>query len=407
MKDSRTRSARRAHLHRRKPPPRPVIGIEAEFTLFVNGVKRRPETIFGTPRGLIRKRMIPRTGRSYQLPAGGAIYFDTGVIEVATPIIELGPGCGYRATRLLWEQIRYVRRELDAWSKRHGRSARLQGFSTHYNFSFPAERKSPLRDASKLAYLLSHVLPAPVALLAANRKSTAIGVRPRGSRLEVTADFTPDAALMLATCGLIAGVVEGVLHWEHYSLDQIARHGIPLPTPLRLRKHSSRRGWRVLASSLQHNLFTCDPNEPIWKLRDARCLSLRGIAAETMRPFRREIRRLSDAATLEHIEAVFAGDARSLLDFPERPSAYDDAAHGIDWNRRRVRHWPRTQYEEVIHRVIARNPIQIDGKRYTVQRMQGWYEIVFREVKTGTRRVLNLDDLVRLARRKKPAAKRR
>ncbi len=126
-----------------------------------------------------------------------------------------------------------------------------------------------------------------------------------------------------------------------------------------------------------------------------------------MRPFRREIRRLSDAATLEHIEAVFAGDARSLLDFPERPSAYDDAGHGIDWNRRRVRHWPRTQYEEVIHRVIARNPIQIDGKRYTVQRMQGWYEIVFREVKTGTRRVLNLDDLVRLARRKKAAAKRR
>ena len=400
MKDARTRAARRAHVDIRKPPPRPVIGIEAEFTLFIDDVKRRPEAVFGTPRNLIRRRMIPRTGRSYQLPAGGAIYFDTGVIEVATPIIELGPGCCYRATRLLWEQIRYLRRELDAWAKRNNRRARLQGFSTHYNFSFPDARKSARRNASKLAYLLAHVLPAPVALLAANRESSAIGVRPRGSRLEITADFTPDAALMLATCGLVAGVVEGVLHWQDYALERIEKHGIPRPTPLRLRKHSSRRGWRVLASSLQHNPFTSDPNEPIWSLRDGRCVSLRAMAAETMRPFRGEIRRLSDAPTLEHIEAVFAGDARSLLDFPDRPSAYDDAGHGIDWNRRRMRHWRRSDYEEVIHRVIARKPITISGKRYTVQRMQGWYEIVFREAKTGARRVFNLDDLVKLKRKR-------
>lgn len=383
------------------PPPRSVIGIEAEFTLFVDDVKRRPEDVFGTPRQLVRETMIPRTGRSYQLPSGGAIYFDTGVIEVATPIIELEPGCCYRATHLLWEQIRYVRRELDAWSKQTGRSARLQGFSTHYNFTFPAARKSAARNPSKFAYLLTHILPAPVALLAANRQSTAVGVRPRGLRFEVTTDFTPDAALMLATCGLIAGIVEGVLHWEDYAVGQIERHGIPRPTLLRLRKHSSRRGWRVLASSLQHNPFTCDPNEPIWKLRDGRHASLRRVAGETMRPFRREIRRLSDAPTLEHIEAVFAGDARSLLDFSDRPSAYDDVGHGIDWNRRRIRPWRRSQYEEVIHRVIARTPIRIDGKRYIVQRMQGWYEIVFRETKTGARRVFNLDELVRLVRTKK------
>ncbi len=184
------------------PPPKPVIGIEAEFTLFVNDVKRRPEDVFRTPRNLIRTPMIPRTGRSFQLPSGGAIYFDTGVIEVATPIVELEPGCAYRATRLLWEQIRYVRRELDRWSARNGRTCRFQGFSAHYNFSFPAERRSSTRTASKLGYLLAHILPVPVILLAANRESTAVGVRPRGSRLEVTTDFTPDAPLMLATCGL-------------------------------------------------------------------------------------------------------------------------------------------------------------------------------------------------------------
>ncbi len=389
------------HIDKHPPPPRPVIGLEAEFTLFVNDVKRRPEDVFGTPANLIAKQMIPRTGKSFQLPSGGAIYFDTGVIEVATPIIELGPGCCYRATRLLWEQIRYVRQELDEWSARNNCRCRLQGFSTHYNFSFPAARASRARTSSKLAFLLMHILPIPGLLLAANKKSSAIGLRPRGTRLEVTADFTPDAALMLATCAFIAGLVEGVLHWDHYTLEQVATHNIPRVTPLRIRKHSSRKGWRVVRSSFGHDPFNTDPSAPIWKLRDGRVLSMRDIAAETLKPFRDEVRRLSDAATLEHVEAVFAGDARSLLDFPDRPAAYDDAGHGIDWNRRRMRHWPRSAYEKVIHRVLAHEPIRVGGKRYRVQRMQGWYEMVFREAKTGVQRIFNLDDLVRLTRTKK------
>jgi hypothetical protein len=112
-------------------PRRAVIGLEAEFNLLINGRRRRPEKVFGDPSRLVRRRMIPRTGKSFQLPAGGAIYFDTGVIEVATPIVELEPGCCYRATRLLWEQIRYLRVELDHWGKRHKCHCRLQGFSTH------------------------------------------------------------------------------------------------------------------------------------------------------------------------------------------------------------------------------------------------------------------------------------
>src|SRR5207247_7951818 len=156
--------------------PRAVIGLEAEFNLFVNGRRRRPEKVFGDPSRLVRRRMIPRTGKSFQLPAGGAIYFDTGVIEVATPIVELERGCCYRATRLLWEQIRCLRAELDHWSKLHGRKCRLQGFSTHYNFSFPDSRQSKARTATKLAFLLAHMLPIPVVWLAADRQSSAIGV---------------------------------------------------------------------------------------------------------------------------------------------------------------------------------------------------------------------------------------
>ena len=380
-----------------------VIGLEAEFNLFVNGRRRRPEKVFGDPSRLVRRRMIPRAGKSFQLPAGGAIYFDTGVIEVATPIVELDPGCCYRATRLLWEQIRYLRRELDHWATRHKCHCTLQGFSTHYNFSFRSTRKSQLRNATKLAYLLAHVLPVPVILLATNRQSSAVGVRPRGNRIEVTVDFTPDPALMLATCVFTAGAMETVLQWKDFRLRQLARHGLPRIAGFRLRKHSSRRGWRVTTDSLGRDPFTSDINESSWKMRDGRKLSLRAIAAETLRPFRQRIRQISDTSTLEHIGAVFAGDARSLLDFEKRPDAYDDVGHKIDWGRRRMRRWPQSKYEKVIHRVIAREPMRIGQKRYQVDRMNGWYEIEFREVGTKRRRTFNLDELVRLAAAKKPA----
>jgi hypothetical protein len=398
-------------------PPRAVIGLEAEFNLLVNGRRRRPEKVFGNPSRLVRRRMIPRTGKSFQLPAGGAIYFDTGVIEVATPIVELEPGCCYRATRLLWEQIRYLRMELDHWAKRHRCHCRLQGFSVHYNFSFPAARKSKLRNANKLAYLLAHILPVPVILLASNRQSSAVGVRPRRTRVEVTADFTPDPALMLATCAFIAGAVQTVLRWEDFHLRQLNRYGIPRMMPFRLRKHSSRRGWRVTADSLGKNPFTSDINAPLWKLRDGRLLSLRAMAAEILTPFHRRIRRISDPSTVEHIGAVFAGDARSLLDFEKRPETYDDVGRAIDWGRRRMRRWSRSKYEKIIHRMIAHEPVRIGRKRYRVDRMNGWYQVQFREVGTKRRRTFNLDELVQMSdgkklalaasRKRKPAKKRR
>jgi len=142
-------------------------------------------------------------------------------------------------------------------------------------------------------------------------------------------------------------------------------------------------------------------NEPLWKVRDGRTLSMRAIAAETLRPFRQQVRQISDPNTLEHIAAVFSGDARSLLDFEKRPDAYDDVGHSIDWGRRRMRRWPRSKYEKVIHRVIAHEPMRIGQKRYQVDRMNGWYEIEFREVGSKRRRRFNLDELVTLSDSKK------
>ena len=407
MKDRRTASGTRVFRERAQiaAPPRAVIGLEAEFNLIVDGRRRRPEKVFGDPSRLVRRRMIPRTGKSFQLPAGGAIYFDTGVIEVATPIVELEPGCCYRATRLLWEQIRYLRRELDHWQKRHRCNCRLQGFSAHYNLSFPSTRRSKLRNSTKLVYLLAHVLPVPVMLLATNRQSSAVGVRPRGNRIEVTVDFTPDPALMLGTCAFIAGVVQTVVRWEDFGLRQLARHGVPRIMPFRLRKHSSRRGWRITADSLGRNPFASDINAPLWKVRDGRMVSLRDVAAEILTLFRRRIQQFSDFRTLEHISAIFDGNARSLLDFETRPNGYDDVGRTIDWGRRRMRRLSRSKYEKIIHRVISHEPVRIGQKRYRVDRMNGWYQVDCRELGTKRRRTFTLDELVQMSAAKKRAAK--
>src|SRR5690349_15735447 len=222
----------------------PAIGLEAEFATIVDGVLARPEAVFQTPRNIVRGPLVHRTGRSYHLPTGGAVYFDTGVIELATPMVEIDRGCGARGTRALWESLGFLRNELDGWEGRHERDVRLVGFSTHYNVSFelPPELSNG-RTVERLAFLLTHVLAAPVMLLAANRRSTGIGVRPRGNRVEVTADFTPDAGLMAATATLIVGIAREVMRWPNYDVDELLRRGIPVVQGFQPVVHSSRQGW--------------------------------------------------------------------------------------------------------------------------------------------------------------------
>src|SRR3979411_2465407 len=154
-----------------------AIGMETEFAVIMAGVQAQPEETFWGPRRLIPEKMMHRKGRSYHLPTGGAVYFDTGVIEVATPVIEIERGCAARAGRSLWEAILFVRQELDAWEQAHDSDVQLAGFSAHYNISFelPQWQQGSTRTVEQLAYLLAHILPVPVMLLAANRRSTGIG----------------------------------------------------------------------------------------------------------------------------------------------------------------------------------------------------------------------------------------
>src|SRR5947209_5442063 len=199
----------------------PVTGMEAEFNVVLDGVEIDPRAYWKDPTAFIDVPLLRRTRSSLQLPTGGAVYFDRGVIEVVTPVIELAPGSTARMVRNLWEQIQFVRDQLTRWEQKTGHTVRLKAYSSHYNITYevPKSKQTASRNEQKLAWLLAHILPVPVMLAGANRRSTGIGVRPRGARIEVTSDFTPDPGLMVATATLIVGIVRDVISWPSYDLS--------------------------------------------------------------------------------------------------------------------------------------------------------------------------------------------
>ena len=399
MSMHRTKRPRRADRVARSEPggSLPAIGLEAEFTTVVDGEPQRPEDVFGSPRTFIRGPLVHRTGRSYHLPTGGAIYFDTGVMEIATPMIEIARGCGARGTRALWESIGFLRSELDAWEAATERTVRLVGFSAHYNVSFDVARREQKdgRSVEQLAYLLTHVLAAPVMLLAANRRSTGVGVRPRGNRIEITADFTPDAALMAATATLIVGIVRDVMSWSDYTLAQLAARGIPMVRNFLPLPHSSRMGWVAKHSSYPENPFTSDVDGDRWTTRSGTRMSLRAMAGRTTRYFWNSISALGDPLSLQLIAAVMRGRASSLLELDDRPAAYDDVGRLCTWgNLFPVTLLPRSRYERVLNHAIAGQRVRIGGSWHRPVGMRGWTHVVFRRERDGARQVRSLDDLL-------------
>jgi hypothetical protein len=375
----------------------PAIGLEAEFATVIDGAPQKPEDVFGSPRHVIRGPLVHRTGRSYHLPTGGALYFDTGVMEIATPMIEIERGCGARATRSVWESLVFLREELDAWERDTGREVRLVGFSSHYNVSFdvpPSERASG-RSVEQLAYLLTHLLAAPVMLLAANRRSTGVGVRPRGNRIEVTADFTPDAALMAATATLIVGIVREVMTWPSYDLGQLARHHIPVVERFVPVPHSSRKGWVAKYSCFPENPFTADVDAAKWTTRGGTQMSLRSMAGQTTRQFWSSITALGDPLSLRLIAAVMRGRAPSLLELEDRPPAYEDVGRLCTWNDLfPITLLPRSRYERVLGNAIAGRRVRMGGAWHRPVGMKGWTHVVFRRERDGARHVRSLDDML-------------
>lgn len=375
-----------------------AIGMEAEFSLVVNGRDRKPEHVFGTPRAFLGGERMHRVGTSYHLANGGAVYFDTGVIEVATPVIEIGRGCAARAGRSLWEGILEVRDALDLWERRSGNDSQLVGFSTHYNISFelPRAQQGSKRTVEKLALLLSYLLPVPVMMLAANRRSTGIGVRPRGDRIEVTADFTPSASLMIATGTLITGIVREVMRWPTFELSALEENGIPVIAGFSPMPHTSRKGWLARYDCFPSNPFTSHVDADAWATRAHGRLSLREIAGRIVHRFWRPIRRISDPFTFRLIGSVIRGRAPSLLDLRDRPPEYEDVGRLCTWDELfPERALSRSLYERVLIRAISGQKLRMFGRQYTPIRMRGWSQVVFRRDDDGSLHTFSIDYLIR------------
>ena len=370
-----------------------ALGLEAEFSLMLDGLATTPERVFTDPRDFLSNARMHRVGTSYHLPNGGAVYFDTGVVEIVTPAMELERGTAVRAGRSLWENIELVRGELDRWEQMAGHCVQLAGFSTHYNISVNADG----RRLDRLARLLTYILPAPVMLLAANRRSTGIGVRPRVTRIEVTADFTPDPALQVAAATLIAGIVADVVRWPVWSLLEAKRRDLPTIRGFSPAPHTSRQGWLAKDACYPHNPFTTPPDEAVWTTPngDRQALSLRTIGARIFRHFRVSIARVSDPFSLRLIAAVLTGRATSLLDLPDRPATYDDVGRLCKWdNVFPARFLRRSRYERVLMLAIAGTPVTIEDEAYQPTSMRGWSHVVLRQRDGTATRVLSIDELV-------------
>jgi hypothetical protein len=373
-----------------------AVGIEAELTLIVDDTPMDPAEVFGDPRGFIRAPLMHRIGTSYHVPNGAAVYFDTGVIEVATPAIELERGCMARAVRSLWDAIHFVRRHLDRWERENGRRARLQGFSAHYNVSVDdvgGKAATALR-LERLARALVEVLPAPVMLLATNRRSTGVGVRPRRRRIEITADFTPHPGLMIATGSLVAGVVRGMA-----ARPSVARHRLRRELPIMQvapMHHTSRRGWLARFDCYPANPFACDVDAPTW-VTSRGLLSLREIARAVFARFSRSIARVSDPLALRLVASIVGGRGATLLALDDRPAAYDDVGRLTGWDSS---FWAdsaalaRSRYERVLSSAVSRRRLRLFGELCTPVAVRGWSRVVFRRDSDGAAIVLPLDRLV-------------
>jgi hypothetical protein len=311
----------------------PVIGMESEFNVWLDEVEINPEPYWKHPRAFIEGPMLHREKTSSHIPTGGAVYFDRGVIEVVTPVIELASHATARMVRNLWEQIQFVRDQLTNWETKTGHSVRLKAYSSHYNITYevPKSKQTASRNEKKLAWLLAHILPVPVMLAGANRRSTGIGVRPRGGRIEVTSDFTPDPGLMVATATLIVGIVRDVIAWPSYDLSLLRDLPIPIIAGVTPGKHTTRKGWLTKDFHYPESPFTSDIDAPIWPTQFGDKRSLRQIGRDTAWFFRHSIRRYSDPFSFRLLFAVLEGRATSMLELDDRPKAYEDVGRLCQW----------------------------------------------------------------------------
>ena len=231
-------------------------------------------------------------------------------------------------------------------------------------------------------------------LLATNRRSTGVGVRPRPHRIEITADFTPDPALMIATGSLIAGIVRDVTRWPASMLRAIDRQ-VPVIDGFSPMRHTSRQGWLARADRYPSNPFTCDIDEARWETTSGAVVSLREIGRGIFHRFRRAVARIADPFSLRLIESILSRGGASLLTLADRPAAYEDVGRLSVWTEAaRGRELRRSRYERALMSAVSGRPLRLDGALWTPIRVRGWSSVVFRRESDAAQIVVPIDSLV-------------
>lgn len=382
-------------------PSLPAIGLESEFTLHLNGDKTTPEELFGTPSAFIKDLSMHRIGTSYHLPTGGVVYFDTGALEIVTPMIEIERKCPERAVRSLWEGIDKVRKGLNDWEAESSNTIRLEGFSVHYNVSFDPQITvtDNSKTIEKLALLLTYIIPIPTMILSANSKSSGVGVRPRGNRIEVTVDFVHNPSLMSATAGFITGVVLEVMSWPSYELDMLEKHAIPVIADFVPGKSSSRNGWAARTNCYGNNSLTRDIDEYSWEVTNSNSKrSLRNIADEMHELFFDSVQEVSSTSSLSLINNIFSGREQALLNLDNRPKEYEDVGRFFNCTASNDQdELSRSIYEEVFKNAVMKRELIIEDETYVPIATRGWGKVVFLRKSDSEEVVFDIDFLANQA----------
>src|SRR5258708_10972513 len=164
-----------------------------------------------------------------------------------------------------------------------------------------------------------------------NRRTTGVGVRPRGNRIEITADFTPDPGLMVATATLIVGIVREVMSWSTYDLSILQKLPIPVIAGVVPGKHTTRKGWLTKDFHYPQSPYTSDIDAPVWRTQLGEIRSVRRIGRDAAGHFRRDIRKYSDPFSFRLLFAILDGRAPSMLELIDRPAAYEDVGRLCKW----------------------------------------------------------------------------
>ena len=289
--------------------------MEAEFSLIVDDEPARPEDVFGSPREFIRGDLMHRVGhvvppadrrrrllRHRRHRGGDAGDRDRARLRRARGPLAVGgdPLRPRRARRL---------------GARNGPPARLVGLQHALQRLLRAAAGAAADGAHgrrSCALLLTYILPAPVMLLATNRRppASACGRAATASRSPPTS--RPSPSLMIAT---------GDADRRHRARgDDLA-----VVRPARARRGTAPASSRLPADAAHvaqglAGALRLLSGEPV-HVRSERPAADRDAGVQV---FQRPIARVADPFSLRLIPAVLSGRSPSLLDLAERPAEYED-----------------------------------------------------------------------------------